>query len=302
MTDPAQAQAMLGQNKSVLDFMGADLARMRTLVPASETSKLDQYGESIRQLESSLAAGLTPGRCAQQPPPPIAIKNATAGTGADGTLAPANRATQLSGADYFDPTDLDNHPHQMLGAQQLQLIQAAFSCDLARVATFMWSAGTNWVVFPSPFQGAALANGASASPEHPPSHTTDAATMGWIGQIDQWYATQTSAALQQFEAARDFDGNSLLDNTVVVYLSEVARAYDHDQRNVPYLVFGGKNTRIKGGQFLKINDGSLIDDTVQARNRPTNDVWLALAPIFGVNMTTLGAANQFTGPLPGLVE
>jgi hypothetical protein len=36
-------------------------------------------------------------------------------------------------------------------------------------------------------------------------------------------------------------------------------------------------------------------------NRPWNDMWLALAPIFGVNLTSLGNSMQSTGPLPGLV-
>ncbi len=305
ITDPAQASAMLAQNKSVLDFMKGDMARLRTLVPAGETSKLDVYGESIRQLESSLSAGLMPGTCPQQPAPPAAIKNVNAGTGAtvfNGQNLGNAGGSKLSGADYYDPTDPANHPHALLGMQQLQLMQAAFSCDLARVGTFMWSAGTNWVVFPSPFQGAALANGAPSSPEHPPSHTTDASTMAWIAQIDQWYAAQTASALQQFDATTDFDGNTLLDNTVVVYLSEVARAYDHDQRNVPYLVFGGKNTGINGGQFIKITGGALIDSNQGYNNRPTNDAWLALAPIFGVNLPSLGGPTQSTGPLPGLVR
>jgi hypothetical protein len=305
VTDPAQATAMLAQNKSVLDFMRSDMTRLRTLVPAGEAAKLDVYGESIRQLENSLSAGLTPGTCAQQPAPPAEIKNVNAGTGATvfnmQNLGAAG-GSKLSGADFYDPTDPTNHPHQLLGQQQLQLMQAAFACDLARVGTFMWSAGTNWVVFPSPFQGAALANGATSSPEHPPSHTTDASTMSWIAQIDQWYAQQSATALQQFDASTDFDGNTLLDNTVVVYVSEVARAYDHDQRNVPFLVFGGKNTGINGGQFLKITGGPLIDTYQANNNRPTNDVWLALAPIFGVNLPSLGAANQWTGPLPGLVR
>src|SRR5207249_11995254 len=108
-------------------------------------------------------------------------------------------------------------------------------------------------------------------------------------------------ALQQFDAAIDMDGNKLLDNTVVAYVSEVCRASDHDQKNMPYLVFGGKNTRIKGGTFLKVTDGSLTDVSGGKTNRPTNDVWLALAPIFGVNLPKLGAASQFQGPLPGLV-
>src|SRR5581483_7303567 len=128
------------QNKSVLDFMRADMARLRTLVPAGEAAKLDVYGESIRQLESSLSAGLTPGTCAQQPAPPAAIKNVNAGTGAttfQGLNLGAAGGSKLSGADYYDPTDPMNHPHQLLGLQQLQLMQAAFSCDLARVGTFM---------------------------------------------------------------------------------------------------------------------------------------------------------------------
>jgi hypothetical protein len=35
-------------------------------------------------------------------------------------------------------------------------------------------------------------------------------------------------------------------------------------------------------------------------NRPFNDFWLALAPVFGVTLNSLGTANQFSGPLPGV--
>ena len=94
----------------------------------------------------------------------------------------------------------------------------------------------------------------------------------------------TSTVLQEFATTPDIDGNMLLDNTVVVYLTEVARAADHNQQNMPLLIFGGKNTKVKGG------------------NRPFNDVWLALAPVFGVTMNSLGAASQYTGPLPGIVS
>jgi hypothetical protein len=184
------------------------------------------------------------------------------------------------------------------------MIKAAFACDLVRVSTFMWSAGTNWVVFPGVFNGASINGSANAAPagHHPSSHTTSTSTVAWLAQIDKWYAQQTSAFLQDLNATTDIDGNSLLDNTVVAYVTEVARAYDHDWRNVPYLVFGGKNTRIKGGTYLKVTGGRLPTiDGATSGNRPTNDVWLALAPIFGVNLPTLGASTQYMGPLPGLV-
>ncbi|HMC61811.1 MAG TPA: hypothetical protein VKJ01_21640, partial [Candidatus Solibacter sp.] len=94
--------------------------------------------------------------------------------------------------------------------------------------------------------------------------------------------------------------NMLLDNTIVVYVTEVARAWDHNQQNMPLIVFGGKNTGVKGGTFLKATGGSLPQQNGGTGNRPFNDLWLALAPKFGVNWPSLGAQTQFTGPLAGI--
>ena len=67
-------------------------------------------------------------------------------------------------------------------------------------------------------------------------------------------------------------------------------------------MFGGKNTGIKGGQYLKITGGPLPGlDGTGTGNRPINDLWLALAPIFGVEPAVAGQDQQYTGPLPGLV-
>ena len=183
---------------------------------------------------------------------------------------------------------------------QLRLIKAAFTCDLARVATFMWASGTSGVVFPATFQGATLPGGVTSSPHYAPSHSNDAGTEEWLSQIDQFYSTATSTVLQEFATTPDIDGNMLIDNTVIVYVTEVARAFDSDQRNVPVILFGGKNTRLKGGTFLKVQDGPLTSQTGGTGNRPFNDLWLALAPVFGVSLPSLGAASQYTGPLPGV--
>ncbi len=273
---------VLAGQKSVLDFVRGDLRRMRTLVPAQETNKLDVFAASVEQLESSLKGF----GCTKPAEPP--------------SFTLSNRGA-LAGVDYDVPNDPNSHPHQQLGLLQLAMIRTAFACDLVRVATFMWSAGANWVVFPGTFQGAAIGTGVFPMPHHPPSHSTAPDVVAWLAQIDLWYARQTAAFLEDLAATPDSDGNSLLDNTVVCYVSEVARAYDHDFRNVPCLVFGGKNTGIKGGTFIKVNDGNLEDVSLKIGNRPTNDLWLALAPIFGVQLPSLGAVTQFQGPLPGLV-
>ena len=96
----------------------------------------------------------------------------------------------------------------------------------------------------------------------------------------------------------------LIDNTVIVYLTEVARAWDHNQQNMPLIVFGGKNTGVKGGTFLKVTDGTLPDADRRPRtNRPFNDFWLSLLPKFGVDGSVLSGASgalQSTGALPGV--
>jgi hypothetical protein len=294
--DEAQATALLGRKGSVLDFMRSDLTRMRGLIPASEKDKLDAHAQAIASLEETLQRTIVPvpgGDQCTKPGAPMAF--AETGAGESGS--------SLSGANFYVPGEPNHHPHELIGRAQLAMIRAAFACDLVRSATFMWSAGTNWVVFPGTLNGKQLTGAAESSPHHPPSHTTDPATIDWIAEIDRWYAEQTAQALLEFQAETDIDGGSLLDNTVVVYLSEVARAYDHDFRNVPMLVFGSPNVGIEGGRLLRVSDGPLPSVDSNTGNRPTNALWFALAPIFDVPLESLGSEEQDAGgPLPGLVS
>ena len=83
---------------------------------------------------------------------------------------------------------------------------------------------------------------------------------------------------------------------------------------MPVIVFGGKNTGLKGGTYLKVTGGSLPPQTGGGSgNRPFNDLWLALMPKFGVDgsvltnaintgtyKTGISGAPRYTGPLSGL--
>ncbi len=150
-------------------------------------------------------------------------------------------ATFEDNPEQFYAGQATNHPHAEVGQLQLALMRAAFSCDMARVGTFMWAPGTSHVVFGGLFPGMMV------SSHHPPSHETDETVDNWLTEIDKWYAEQTSLALQQFA-------------------------------NTP-----------GGNRFLKVGP-----------KRPMNDVWLAMSGVFGVNLPSLGAPEQHTGPLPGL--
>jgi len=303
-TTPAGAARLLAQKLSVLDFMRSDLARLRAMIPASEKDRLAAHAAAIQELEARFRAGVTidPGGVCTVPATPPAF------TPMRSPFFPnVDWHSTLPGLDYYTPNEPDNHPHQTVGRLHLALIKAAFACDLTRVATFMWAAGTSWVAFPGDFGGADLRRGGAttiaASTPYPMAREDKPDVRDWMAKIDAWYARQTSEALQDFAAQPDADGNNLLDNTVAAYVSELADPLNYDQTNVPFLVFGGKNTRIQGGRLIKVTGGSLPSTPDQTSgNRPTNDVWLALAPLFGVDLPSLGDPTQFTGPLPGLVS
>jgi len=293
---------LLSEKLSVLDYMRNDLARLNMLIPASEKPKLDAHAAAIQQLESRLRASLSTGAgqvCAAPATPPMFAET---GKGASGSLAPAG-GSKLTGVDYYTAGDPSNHPHEVLGQAHLALIQAAFLCDLVRVATFSWASSTSWVVFPSTFNGATLSSALAAGPHYESTGSYDPATLAWGAAIDRYYSDQTARAIQRFATATDIDGNTLLDNTVIPYLSEVCRRWDHNQQNMPFVVFGGRNTRLNGGTFLRVTDGPWPQQGgTGVGNRPYNDAWLALAPIFGVTLPALGSQLQSTGSLPGLVS
>lgn len=125
------------------------------------------------------------------------------------------------------------------------------------------------------FQRATIRGNLQSMPHHPPSHSDpsgETQTRDWRNQISQFYSAATATVLQDSATQPDIDGNMLIDNTVIVYVTAVARAWDHNQQNMPLITFAG------------------------------NDMWLALMPIFGVNMARLGATNLSTGPLAGITN
>lgn len=264
--DPNQTAAQLArlrvERKSLVDYLRKDLSRLETLVPVSERPLIDAHVEAVRSLETSFnsALDLVTSGCVPPGAEPRSYNLAQ---------SPANQSGQ-------------NPFHGEIGLLQLAIIRAAFACDLTRTATFMWSPGTNLVVF------GGLYTGMRQEEHHLTSHDQSEGKEHDLVAIERWYADRTVEALQEFDKIIVPDGSTLLDNTVVPYLTEVARGYDHDQANAPFAVIGGSKLGIPGNRFYRA-DGP---------NRPTNDMWLALAPAFDVNLPTLGAQEQQSGPLP----
>jgi hypothetical protein len=304
-TDANQAAALkaLRAKKSVLDHSIRELDGLRTLAPASEFDKIDSHATAVRSLEKELSASIDAGgestnTCAVPAEPDASLKGQT---GSKFNYGEGNEVSATSDEDI----------HERIGKAHAAIILAAFQCDIIRAATFQWSPGTNHVSF----KGRYPADPERSFMHHPMSHrigsssffngtpqtgtSADASLYQFLVSINTWYNEKTADILQTFKDAKDGWGNSILDYTVVPYVTEVGDP-SHSRGPKASMIFGGKALGMKGGQFLDF----------QNNTRPQVDVYLTCAQALLGHDDPLAALPEETekfdrtnaGPIAGLWE
>jgi hypothetical protein len=270
---PANMDALaksLKARKSVLDYSLSELDALSKLAPGSERPKIDAHTAAIRKIEQQITDQ---------------IANPSSVGGGAGCMEPMAPDPKLVGktgshSDYANPvtTIADDVTHEQIGKLHAGIILAAFQCDIIRVATFQWSPGTNHVSFKGLMPGepntiymhhpqshkigsASVANG-------PPPTDSNAGTYDFLASVHTWYNQKTADILTSFKTAVDGFGNSILDYTIIPYVTEVAET-SHSRSPKPSLIFGGKKLGMQGGQFL--NFSTL---------RPQVDVFLTIAQAY----------------------
>jgi hypothetical protein len=161
------------------------------------------------------------------------------------------------------------------------LMSSALGCNLARVASMQVRVADNdntlypWV-------------GLSEGGHHTMSHDSGAPSQATLAELYRWYAERFAYLLDRLAAIPDADGRTVLDNTLVIWGSELGRAWDHDIGNVPF-VFAGATDLLRGGRYLS---GSTI---VHGR------VLVSACHAMGLtDVQSYGTLDTGTGPLPGL--
>jgi hypothetical protein len=248
---PAELEQVVRRKQSVLDFTRTGAQRLAARLDGVGRERLDRHLSAIREVELVL--------------------HRTAGC--------VDAAAIERQARGVDPLLLDAN-HGLIGRTQLDLVRAAFQCDVSRVATFGWTAGASMVNF------SGLIPGVENVDFHAITHGGVNKTVD-EARVHRWYNEQMAAYLRTLRDTVDLDGRSLLDNTLVVVWSEM-RLGQHSFTNVPIQLFGGAGGRLEGGRLVRYE------------GRPTNDLWLTVANVLGLGMTGFGDAERCTGELPGL--
>jgi hypothetical protein len=72
-----------------------------------------------------------------------------------------------------------------------------------------------------------------------------------VAQIDLWYAGQFAKFLDKLENTKDVDGNSLLQNSMIVYGGGNADGQAHTHTNLPIILAGGGGGSLTPGRYVK---------------------------------------------------
>jgi hypothetical protein len=159
------------------------------------------------------------------------------------------------------------------------LMTVAFQTDSTRVATFMMAREGS----ARPYREIGVPDG-----HHPLTHhRNDPEMMEKVAKINCFHFALFSEWIKKLAAARDGDG-TLLDHTAVVYGSGISDGNKHLHHDLPVLIAGGMNGKLKSGRHV-----------VYPADTPMTNFFLSMLLNFGVKAESIGDSN---GHLNGLAD
>lgn len=248
--DPLGVARSRAHRKSVLDAVSGELGAVKSKISTIDREKLDTHLSAVRDIEKRLDANALLGSRCKKPDAPPELKV------------------------------LANDSYPMLAKLQMDMMVMSMACDLTRVGTLLWAGAANnaqvfdWI-------------GIKES-HHALTHAAPAEANERLIMIQRWYAEQFGYLLAAMKAIPEGTG-TMLDNSVVLWGSELAVGNSHSRREMPFVMAGGASGYFKTGRFMTFAEGT-----------PHNDLLTSIANAFGIEGTTFGNPKYCNGPLAKL--
>jgi len=185
------------------------------------------------------------------------------------TVAPADMSVPVGVPQTFDE-------HIKL---QFDLLALAFQADITRVGTLLFARDLTGRTYPeseAPTQGF---HGVSHHGENPK-------TIAELAKINQYHVKMLAHLVAKLAATPDGDG-TLLDHSAVLYGSNMGNSNQHVHYDVPHVLIGGLNGKLKGGRHL----------AYPTKTIPTGNLLLTLLDKYDIHQDSIGDS---TGRLENL--
>jgi hypothetical protein len=213
---PEERLARQKVNRSILDWISKDVARLQKGLGPSDRNRLNQYLDDVREIERRIQR--------------IEKYNAS------------GEARALPAAPLGVPDSYEEHVKLMFDLQAL-----AFMTETTRVSAFKMSRDVSTRVFPE---------SGIKQPFHPCSHHQEnPAKIAEFAKLNRYHVSLVPYFLNKLKNTPDGDGN-LLDHSIVVYGSPMGDSNVHNHKRVPIFLAGHANGQIKGNLHVRAKDST----------------------------------------------
>lgn len=259
----AEAERRRALDQSVLDAVLENATHTRTRLGAADRARLDQFMESVREVELQVesAGSVTPvavASCRGERP--------TFGAG-------SGLANGQNGYDRGQHAKVMN-----------QLVVLALQCNATRIVSYMLDDARSDFVYDHLQNRKFSATGSEADNGqvggfHGLQHAGDS-NNGYA--TINWWLTQQVAELCQMMDAVDEGERSLLDNSVVLFGSGM-HGSNHDANELPLVLLGSGGGRLRTDQHIAFE--------ATPNDRPLRDLYYTLAnEIYDVELANFGTS------------
>ena len=235
--------------QSILDRVREHASHIRRQISAADRAKLDEYLNSVREIEKRIER-----------------------TREDKSKADANAVRRgqpvevMKRPDNGLPEDLREHM-RLMG----DIIATAFQTDKTRVATLLLCRDLSGLFYP--FLDVRKAH-------HPASHDD---LSDDYERVSRYYVSQLAYLALRLDSMPEGQG-TVLDNSCLMFISNMWSGSRHDSSKVPLLLLGGLGGTLETGRVLDYLDKG--DD-----NRKLCSLYLSLMDRMGVELPQFGDAE-----------
>jgi hypothetical protein len=198
-------------DRSVLDAVLADARELRAGINRRDQRKLDEYLDSVREVERRIESAGARGEMQGWRP----------------ALTEPNMPRPAGGI----PQDIGEHMRLMC-----DILVLAFQTDTTRICTLKLNNDHSSLRFPN--------LGVDYMIHHLLSHSD---TPDWL-KVNQFFLEQVAYIARKLDAVQEGD-RTALDNTMLLFCSSMLTG-SHDATQLPVIVAGGGAGRIRGGRVL----------------------------------------------------
>ncbi len=254
---------------SILDAHAKNVSLLRPKLPKAAQVAMDEHLAAIREIERQ--AQNVPS-CVFSPP----------------TAEILNVSKSVNWLSYNDYKAEIFKYTPVLTQAQIGIAVEALACDVTRCVVLQFGHEATDMAFPWLVPDGLRLFRAHDGVQH---NANEYLPGKGITLIQRWFAQQLSNLITDLKKKYDADGESIFDNTLLVWGNSMGRdGFLHGCTDVPYIMVAGKKWNLGGGRIL---------DT---RGRPTNDLIVTLGQIMGVDTAAYQAHPNFKSAISGFAN